>query len=69
MLSSPLFLILGKNQKARKRAGTRQRRLDVAASADAREGIRQGLEDVKKARPVQREKWSPRSAPNMLMPR
>jgi prevent-host-death family protein len=27
-----------------------QRLLDIAASADAREGIRQGLEDVKKGR-------------------
>lgn len=29
-----------------KRAGTDQRLLDIAAQADAREGIRQGLQDA-----------------------
>jgi hypothetical protein len=32
------------------RKGTRQELLDAAAAADAREGIRQGLEDAKKGR-------------------
>ena len=31
-------------------AGAYQRLLDIAAQADAREGIRQGLEDVRKGR-------------------
>src|SRR5437588_11846620 len=42
-----------------------QRLLDIAASADAAEGIRQGLEDVRKGRTRPRASSSPSSKPSM----
>jgi hypothetical protein len=39
--------------------------LDVAARADAVEGIRQGLEDAKNPRPGSRKSSSPSSKPSM----
>jgi PHD/YefM family antitoxin component YafN of YafNO toxin-antitoxin module len=47
----PLVLTVnGKAEAVILDAGAYQRLLDVAAEADAREGIRQGLEDVAKGR-------------------
>jgi prevent-host-death family protein len=51
----PLILtVKGKAAAIVQDAGAYQRLLDIAAGADAREGIRQGLEDTKKGkgRPV-----------------
>ena len=42
-----------------------QRLLDVAARADAREGIRQGLEDARKIEPGRRGNSSTSSKPSM----
>lgn len=47
----PLILTInGKAEAVVQDAEGYQRLLDIAAQADAREGIRQGLEDVKKGR-------------------
>jgi PHD/YefM family antitoxin component YafN of YafNO toxin-antitoxin module len=47
----PLVLTInGKAEAVVQDAEANQRLLDIAAQADAREGIRQGLEDVKKGR-------------------
>jgi PHD/YefM family antitoxin component YafN of YafNO toxin-antitoxin module len=47
----PLILTInGKAEAVLQDAEAYQRLLDIAAQADAREGIRQGLEDVKKGR-------------------
>ncbi|MGB7281642.1 MAG: hypothetical protein WBE13_05200 [Candidatus Acidiferrum sp.] len=47
----PLILAVnGKAQAVVQDAEAYQRLLDIAAQADAREGIRQGFEDVKKGR-------------------
>lgn len=47
----PMVLTInGKAEAVVQEAAAYQRLLDIAAQADAREGIRQGLEDVKKGR-------------------
>ena len=45
-----VLTVKGKAAAVVQDAGAYQRLLDIAASADPREGIRQGLEDVRKGR-------------------
>ena len=62
----PLVLTInGKAEAVVQDAEAYQRLLDIVAQADATEGIRQGLEGVKKVVCIQREKLSSCSGANM----
>jgi prevent-host-death family protein len=66
----PLILTVnGKAEAVVQDAEAYQRLLDIAAQADASEGIRQGLEDVKKAAYARRAKSWKRSGAPVAIPR